>query len=276
MTSLYPFNRILLATEFTEFDAGAERIAFAMAKHCAVPLRVVVPIGSNPEYEAEAPELSLREDQLVAEEVASLRGRAKTAGVELDVHVRHGMEAHREIVEEASAVGADLIVIRRRGKQSFLAKLLVGEMVSKVIRDAHCSVLTVPRNAEFWQHGILASAGDTPIAQDIAKLAAGIAAVCDLPLTIVSIAENQAHRARTESINASYVALASALIKRVQGRVCDGDPAMQTISVARESAADLIVIGRQRYHQIPFMRGNTSIMQKIIGANDVSTLVIPS
>jgi len=272
----YPFERILLATELTEFDVGAERIAFAMAKHCAVPLRAVVPIDSNPEYEAAAPQLSLREDQLVAEEIAALRERANAAGVELEVQVRHGTEAHREIVEEAKSTRTDLIVIRRRGKQGFLAKLLVGEMVSKVIRDTHCCVLTVPRNAGFWQHGILASVGDTPTAQEIAKLAAGIAAACDLPLTIVSVAENQAQQTKTASLNASYVALASTLAKRVQGRVCDGDPAVQTIAVARENAADLIVIGRQRYHLIPFLRGNASIMQKIIGANDVSTLVVPS
>jgi hypothetical protein len=272
----YPFERILLATELTEFDVGAERIAFAMAKHCAVPLRAVVPIDSNPEYEAAAPQLSLREDQLAAEEIAALRERANAAGVELEVQVRHGTEAHREIVEEARSTRTDLIVIRRRGKQGFLAKLLVGEMVSKVIRDADCCVLTVPRNAEFWQHGILASVGDTPLAQEIAKLSGGIAAACDLPLTIVSIAVRQDTRSRAESLNTLYVALASALTKRVQGRVCDGDPAAQTIAVASEVAADLIIIGRQRYHLLPFMHGKTSIMQKIIGTNEVPTLVVPS
>ena len=272
----YPFERILLATELTEFDVGAERIAFAMAKHCAVPLRAVVPIDSNPEYEAAAPQLSLREDQLVAEEIAALRERANAAGVELEVQVRHGTEAHREIVEEAKSTRTDLIVIRRRGKQGFLAKLLVGEMVSKVIRDADCCVLTVPRNAEFWQHGILASVGDTPLAQEIAKLAGGIAAACDLPLTIASIADRQDTRSRADSLNTLYVALASVLTKRVQGRVCDGDPTAQTNAVVREISADLVIIGRQRYHLLPFMHGKASIMQKIIGANEVPTLVVPS
>lgn len=276
MMSAYPFERILLATEHTEFDVGAERIAFAMAKHCGVPLRAVVPIDSNPEYEAQAPELALRMEQTAAVKVAALRERAREAGVALEVQVRRGTEAYREIVEEATATRTDLIVIRRRGKPGFLANLLVGEMVNKVIREAHCCVLTVPRNAEFWQRGILASVGDTPLAEEIARLAAGIAAACDLPLTIVSIAERQDARARTENLNTSYVALASALTGRVQGKVCDGDPAEQTIAVAREAAADLIVIGRQRYHLIPFMRGNVSIMQKIIGATEMPTLVVPA
>ena len=274
--SSYPFNRILLATEHSEFDAGAERVAFAMAQRCGLPLRVVVPLLSNPEYEAEMPELALRAEHETAGKIADLRKQANALGVQLDVHVRRGAEIHVEIVAEADESKADLIIIRRRGKPGLLARLLIGEMVSKVIRDTHCCVLTVPRNAGFWQHGILASVGDTPTAQEIAKLAAGIAAACDLPLTIVSVAENQAQQTKTASLNASYVALASTLAKRVQGRVCDGDPAVQTIAVARENAADLIVIGRQRYHLIPFLRGNASIMQKIIGANDVSTLVVPS
>jgi nucleotide-binding universal stress UspA family protein len=272
----YPFKRILLATEHTEFDIGAERIAFAMARRCGIPLRAVLPLLSNSEFEVAAPQLALRAEQEAAIKAAALRNSAKQLDVEFDIHVRRGAEAYQEIVAEAVESKADLIVIRRRGKPGFLANLLVGEMVSKVIRDAPCAVLTVPRAAEFWQNGILASVGDTPRAQDITKLASGIATVCDLPLTIISIAENQGTRSKTENLNASYVALASTLTKRVQGKVCDGDPAEQTVAVARESAADLIVIGRQRYHLIPFVRGNASFMQRIIGATEVSTLVVPA
>ena len=137
-------------------------------------------------------------------------------------------------------------------------------------------MLTVPRNAEFWQRGVLASVGDTPLAKEICQLSAGIADVCGLPLTIVSIAENAAALARTEALNADYVAIASGVSDEVQGWVREGMPAEETIAVAGETAADLIVIGRQRYHLIPFVRGNASIMQKIIGAIEVPTLVVPA
>jgi hypothetical protein len=272
----YPFERILLATEHTEFDVGAERLAFAMAKRCGVPLRAVLPVESNPEYVVQAPERLQREDQEAAVKIESLRKKAAEAGVEIEIKVRHGAETYHEIVDEATSTNTDLIVIRRRGKPGFLTNKLVGEMVSKVIRDAHCSVLTVPRNAEFWQHGILASVGDTPLAKEISRLSASIAHVCGLPLTIISIAENTDALVRTEGLNAGYVAAASSLCEQVRGRVCEGAPSEQTIVVARETAADLIVIGRQRYHLIPFVRGNASIMQKIIGAIEVPTLVVPA
>lgn len=273
--NIYPFKRILLATEHTEFDAGAERVAFAMAKRCGTPLRAIIPIESNPEFEVQAPQLFLRDEEAAAAKVAALQESALNAGIELEVKVRHGMETYREIVEEASATNTDLIIIRRRGKPGILSKRLVGDMVSKVIRDAQCCVLTVPRAAEFWQRGVLASICDMPIAHEIARLSGNISAVCDLPLTFASVAENQNAKVTTESFNASCVATTSTSNNRIQGRVSVGDPTEQIILATKETNADLVVIGRQRYHLIPFIHGHTSIMQKIIGALDVSTLVVP-
>lgn len=272
----YPFNRILLATEHTEFDAGAERLAFAMAKRCGVPLRVVVPLLSNPEYEAEMPELALRADQEAGKKIAALHQQAAALGIQLDVHVRRGTEIHSEIVAEAAESNADLIVIRRRGKPSFLARMLVGEMVSKVIRDTSCSVLLVPRAAEFWHRHILAAVGDTPAAPSIAKIAGTIAAICELPLTILSVATEPGAESlsRTQSLNTLNVALASGASNRVRGEVRVGKPVEQTIAATKESGADLVVIGRQRYHVMPF--GTQGIMQNIAGNMDVPTLVVPA
>ncbi len=272
----YPFQRILLATEHTEFDVGAERLAFAMAKRCGMPLRVVVPIVSNPEYQAEMPELALRDDRKAGDRIDDLRRLAAEAGVGLDIRVRHGEEPWREIVGEAEEFKADLIVIRRRGKPGFLSNLLVGEMVSKVIRDVSCCVLTVPRAAEFWSHGVLAAVGDTPAAQNIATFSASIAAVCDLPLTIVSVAQDPADLPRIESLNTLNVSLASAICGNTEGVVAVGKTVEQTVAVCRDTGADLMVIGRQRYHLLPFGRGGEGLMHKLAGAMVMPTLVVPS
>lgn len=272
--SNYPFNRILLATEHTEFDAGAERLAFAMAKRCGVPLRVVVPLLSNPEYEAEMPELALRAEQEAGSKIAELRKQAEVSGVQLDVHVRRGAEIHAEIVAEAVESKTDLIVIRRRGKPGFLARMLVGEMVSKVIRDTSCSVLLVPRAAEFWNRHVLAAVGDTPAAASIAKTAGTIAGICGLPLTVLSVAADADPESlsKTQSLNTMNVALASISSDKVRGEVRIGKPVEQTIAAAKAISADLVVIGRQRYHLMPF--GSQGIMQNIAGNMDVPTLVV--
>jgi hypothetical protein len=272
----YPFQRILLATEHTEFDAGAERIAFAMAQRCGIPLRVVLPVVSNPVYEVEAPDLAQRDELAAARKADELRGRAAELNVEIDIHVRHGDEPWREIVDEAASTQTDLIVIRRRGKPGFLSNLLIGEMVSKVIRDVSCCVLTVPRAAEFWTHGVLAAVGATPAAQDVATLAASVAAVCDLPLTIVSVAQDKADLPRIESLNTLNVSLAHAICNKTMGAVAVGQTVEQTVAVCRETGADLMVIGRQRYHLIPYAHGGEGLMQKLAGAMVLPTLVVPS
>jgi hypothetical protein len=270
----YPFNRILLATEHTEFDAGAERLAFAMAKRCGLPLMVVVPMLDNPEYEAEMPEMVLRDEKEIANKIVALRKQAEAAGVQLDVRVRRSSEIHSGIVAEANESKADLIVIRRRGKPSFLARLLVGEMVSKVIRDTSCSVLLVPRAAEFWGKHILAAVGDTPAAPNIAKTAGTIAGICDLPLTVLSVAPGAEPESlsKTQSLNTLNVALASGSSNKVRGEVRVGNPVEQTIAAVKDAGVDLVVIGRQRYHVMPF--GSHGIMQNIAGNMDVPTLVV--
>lgn len=274
--SNYPFNRILLATEHTEFDAGAERLAFAMAKRCGVPLLVVVPMLDNPEYEAEMPAMVLRDELQVADKIADLRKLAAESAVQLDVRVRRSSQIHSGIVAEAVESKADLIVIRRRGKPSFLARMLIGEMVSKVIRDTTCSVLLVPRASEFWNKRIVAAVGDTPAATSIAKTAGTIAGICDLPLTILSVTANSEAESlsKTQSLNTLAVKLASAESAKVAGDVRVGDTVEQTIAAVKESGADLVVIGRQRYHLWAF--GNLGIMQNIAGNMDVPTLVIPA
>jgi nucleotide-binding universal stress UspA family protein len=272
MANPYPFSRVLLATELTEFDAGAERIAFAMAQRCGVPLRVVVPLLSNPEFEADMPELALRAEEEAAQRIGALRSRAATANVVLDVCVRRGAEAHPEIVAEAKAAQTDLIVLRRRGRQGFLARILVGEMVSKVIRDVSCCVLLVPRAAQFWTQGIVAAVADAGTAPKIAKTAGLIAAICDLPLTVLSVAGSAAAQAEMQRINDA--ALASAAGATAQGQVVVGRPAEQVVAAAVALKADLMVLGRQRYQLFPLAR--SGVMQDIAGSVDMPTLVVPA
>jgi nucleotide-binding universal stress UspA family protein len=83
-------------------------------------------------------------------------------------------------------------------------------------------------------------------------------------------------QAETENLNAENSMRASAICHQVQGRVLTGKPVAQILSVAKELSADLIVIGRQRYHVMPFPLSGKSNMQPIAGAMDVPTLIVPA
>ena len=269
----HPFERILLATEHTEFDSGAERLAFDMALRYGVPLAAVVPVVSNPEYEAIAPQLAEHAEHEAVARIKMLYEAAAAAGVQLEVNARRGAEPYIEIVQEAVARQSDLIVTRRRGRRSFLSNLLIGETVSKVVGDAPCSVLFVPRAAQMWSHGILAGVDNSPNAEHVAHAAAKIAAQCGLPLTLVSVLSHDVDSLRTQAEHTlgHVLAVASAAGADAQSRILLGKPFEQLLSSA--NALDLIVVGRHGESNLiraPF--GGTT--QKVVGLADSPVLVV--
>ena len=268
-----PFTRLLLATEHTEFDAGAERLDFEMAQRCGMPLMAIIPVVSNPEFEVAAPELAERNDRIAGNKADELRKTAKRLGVSLEVQVRHGEEQYLEIVNEALDKKADLIITRRRGKRSFLAKLLIGEMVSKVAGHAHCSVLLVPRNAGMWSKGVLAAIDNSEHALKISATAAAIARECALPLTIMSVAETDALHEAAEALAARHMAAVKGPV--VHQLVLTGRPHEQILAAAKSTGADLLVLGRLGggNAMVRMLLGST--MQKVVGLAEQPVLVVP-
>jgi nucleotide-binding universal stress UspA family protein len=186
---------------------------------------------------------------------------------------RRGEEPYLEIVQEARGRKSDLIVTRRRGKRSFLSNLLIGEMVSKVVAHAPCSVLFAPRAAKMWSHGILAAVDASISAAPVASAAAKIAKQCALPLTIISVASHEALRAAAQDTLAHALAVASAAGTQATGRVLAGKPFEQILASAKLPDADLIVVGRHGESNLirtPF--GSTT--QKVVGLSEIAVLVV--
>lgn len=272
-----PFQRILLATEGTEFDAGAQRVAIDLAASCTLSLMAVMPLVSNPVFESLAPELVERTDTEAATKLTNLRLSAQASGVELDAIVRHGEEPFREIVDAAEERHADLLVLRRRGKRSYLANLLLGEMVHTVTGRAHCNVLIVPRATQLWSQAVLVATDGSPYGERATAMAAALAAHRDLPLTIVSVAEQRDGAATADSAKAhveSALIIAGAAGAKARGRVvADGKPADAILAVAQEIGADLIVIGRRGLNRVErILVGSTS--ESVAGRSNCPVLIV--
>lgn len=269
------FSRLMLATEHSEHDVGAEAMSFAMAQRCGLPLRAVLPIASNPEYEAMAPQLAAHAEAQAGQRIAALRADAKRAGIVLELQARRGPEAWREIVDEAAERQTDLLIIRRRGRRGLLANLLVGEMVRNVVAHAPCSVLVVPRSAAMWSRRVLAAID--PDAPDTAPAvtAAAIAAECSLPLTLLAVhagADESRRRAEASLQRAIAAAQGSGVALDAFARV--GRAHEQIVEAARHCGADLIVIGRHGDEGLAraWLGG---VAQKVIGLADGPVLVTP-
>ena len=265
------FQRLLLATEHSEHDAGSDRLAMMLAQRCGLPLAAVLPMVSNPEYEAVAPQLVQRAEAVAAERLAGLKALAARSGVVCEPEVRRGESLFREIVEEGKRLNSDLIVIRRRGRPGLLANLLVGEMVSQVLAHAPCSVLVTPRSAQMWQRHVLVALN--PAAPDAAALAQGmaIASQCNLPLTLVGVSDghgtDDAGKALDQALKSAH-----ALVPGARAELLHGKPHQVIVDAAKRLGADLIVVGRRG--EGGFARAWIGgAAQKVIGLSECPVLV---
>lgn len=269
------FSKLLLATQCSEFDIGAEKMALALAQRCQLPLRTVLPLWSNPEFEALAPELAAQAEHQAAQQIAVLRARADVAQVTMDLCVRRGEEPYQEIVDEARASGAEMLIIRRRGKRGFLANLLVGEMVSKVVAHAPCHVLVVPRDAQFWQRRVLVALDPEEDGRAGIAAAAAVAVQCALPLHVVGVVSAPAQRTQAAAWVAQRVLQAEQAGAAAQGEVRVGKPYAEILAARQASGADLIVIGgRGDAHLGRALVGG--VAQKVMGLAEHPVLVLHS
>ncbi len=273
-----PFKRILLATERTEFDVGAERVGIGLAAKCGQPLFAAMPLVSNPQYQILAPERAEKEEAEASARLDQLEEAAAAQGVEIHGMIRLGEEPYREIVDEAKIRKASLIVIRRRGKRGFLAKLGLGEMVQAVISHTDCDVLSVPRSAELWSQGILLATDGSPHSERATSVAAALALYCGLPLTVISVAEQKEGQGENGGPAQANVDRALAAVRaagaEATGHVATGRKPFEAIlAEAEQMHADLIVIGRRGLNRMKrLMVGSTS--ERVAGLANSAVLIV--
>ena len=267
-----PYRRLLLASEHSEFDTGAEALALALARHWALPLAAVMPVVSNPELESAAPELAARLDEQASTRREALETMAAAQQVPIEVSVRRGQEPYAEIVADARERNADLIVIRRRGHRGLLANLLVGEMVSKVVAHAPCDVLVNGRMVRLWSRRIVAAVDPGVPDAAVVERAARVASSFALPLTLVGAVDADDRLPAATLALQRTLASAQALGVEVDAQVRVGRAHDVVIESVRRCQGDLIVIGRHGAQRLPraWIGG---VAQKVLGLAECPVLV---
>lgn len=269
------FTRLLLATEHSPFDRGAEAVALAMARRCGLALPTVLPLLSNPEFEALAPHIAAKSEQDAALNIAELRSQASAVGVSVDIQVRRGEELYEEIVQEATARASELIILRRRGKRSFLANLLLGEMVSKVVAHAPCHVLIVPREGRFWNQRVLAAVECNAQGARTCQTAMALAAQCQLPLHLLTVVAAEVMREPVQPFHTQMQEMARTAGVAFETEVRIGKPFAEILAARERTASDLIVMGcHDDAHLGRALVGG--VAQKVMGLSEHPVLVLHS
>jgi nucleotide-binding universal stress UspA family protein len=143
-------RRILCPIDFSDYSRRAFDHAIAIARWYESTVTVlhvfstapVAAVGPGPVVLEPIVLTAADRDQLLADTKAFAEAEG-APGITIDAAVRQGDTAG-EILEEATSMKADLLVIGTHGRSGF-KRLLLGSVAEKVLRKAGCPVMTVPK-----------------------------------------------------------------------------------------------------------------------------------
>ena len=139
-------NNILCPVDRSDISRRALLVAAALARWHDARLRVMevvsVPLPAPSAAPAAVQGLSMDIRRGLLEELDRFAEPARSSGVPMHFTVEEGNVA-QEILTEAAALHADLIVMGTHGRAGF-DRVALGSVTEKVLRRACCPVLTVP------------------------------------------------------------------------------------------------------------------------------------
>ncbi len=267
-------EKLLLATDRSDYSEGAVREAISLAATCAAELYAVSVIEINPEYETFGTDIIEKEEKEAMAYFESLKERARKEGVTCQTILRESGDPHRLIVEEAEKKKADMIIIGRHGRKG-LAKVLMGSVVGKVIGNAPCNVLVVPRAARIEFRNILAATDGSAHGNAAVSSAIEIARRCGSHIIALSsyFLDNDLEEARTNVNNAMKEARKEGM--SVEGITPRGRPHDAIVETAGGRAVDLIVMGAYGKTGLKKLLMGSST-EKVIGLAGCAVLVARS
>ena len=255
---------ILCPVDRSEISVRALAYATALARQYVARLSVLEvidwrlpPIAGTAD---ELPEMPPEVQTDVLGHLNMLTAPARELGVPTEVGIDVGPVVRR-ILERASNVAADLIVVGTHGRGGF-DRLALGSVAEKVLRKAACPVLTVPADAETAGDvlfpTILCAVDFSAASVDVLRIGADLARRYGSHLIVVHVvdwpfASSQHHSAaigwknslegRASDELSVLVADIPAPPAEVSQLVVTGTPRDEILACARTRRAGLIVLG---------------------------------
>jgi nucleotide-binding universal stress UspA family protein len=264
-------NRVLVATDGSDYSDGAIRTGVALAKARSARLIGLSIILYHSEYSTLVPNLQEEAERRARD---ALKSFIEAAGAGAEAITREAVDPSAGIVVGARENSADIIVMGRRGKRG-LARMMVGDATAKVIGHASCPVLVAPRAARLWEKHILLATDGSQYSEAAAGAAGHLARQAGLPVTVVSVttASHSGSRCReAELAVAATVERLKGMGLKAEGRVVQGRPDEAIVKLAEAIGADLIVMGSHgRTGLNKILLG--SVVERVIGQAACPVLV---
>lgn len=238
-------SHIICPIDFSDLSAAALRFAARLMTSTGAGLTVVhtwrfdVPPYFTPEG---AGEFVQQYRNAAGEARLALEGFARSAAdVTHATYVVEEGDPATTVLDVARRTGADLVVMGTHGR-SGLQRLMLGSVAERVLRWSPIPVLTV-RGTEEGVGGILCPVNNSEASRDALRAAAHLAAAMKVELTLLHVEEPSGAR-NIEDVCA-WVSEHDRPACTIRELRRAGDPAQEIIREARESGAQLLVIGAE-------------------------------
>lgn len=264
-------SKLLVSTDGSIHSEGAIREAISFASKCSSKIYACMVLETNPEYESVGSDVFEKEEAEATTHLESIKARAEKEGVRCETIFHESIEASQAIVDEAAENRVDMIVIGRHGRKG-IAKALMGEVAAKVIANAPCKVLVVPKAAKIEYRNILVATDGSVHSNAALTEAIAIAKRCESHLIALSAMRDESERKEAENYVNTAVELA-----RKEGVSAEAvTPAGRSFNAIVETAGgrgvDLIVMGTYGKTGVQkFLMGSST--EKVIGNAGCAVLV---
>lgn len=141
------FERLLVATDGSEFSKAAVQEAIIIARACSSSLSVLLVFEVSAEVELWDVLSTEKLEKQMRNYLGGIKAKAVRAGVRCEVILHLGDDPYKLIVAEAKKRKISAIIMGSHGRTG-LTRLMMGSTVQRVIGHAPCKVLVVPAKAK--------------------------------------------------------------------------------------------------------------------------------
>jgi len=244
-------SRILAPTDFSELATHALRYAGELARRANAELVVMYADAFLPPPHFTSAQIDSIASSLATQKANARNELAKYASANIPAGVRYQTEVVEDhpvtaIVRTAKELEADLIVMGTHGRTG-LNRLTLGSVTEKVLHETSHPLLIIRPTDRAVENApaspsILCPVDLTPASRDVFRQAVDFAAVIGATVSLLHVRDG-ASKAAGDPTELLESWLADVPAGAASVLVLAGDAAETVINHARETRADLIVLG---------------------------------
>jgi nucleotide-binding universal stress UspA family protein len=265
-------EKLLVCTDGSPASQGAITGALALAGSCGSKIFFLTVLEFYPELEVRAPEIVAQREIEVRKHLEARKAEAEKLGIPVETLVQRSEKPHEAIIEKAEKIKPDMIIMGRHGR-SRLFRLMMGNVVARVIGYSTFNVLVIPSEVPLKFERILIASDGSPYSYAAWDEAVFITKRVGGELIAVSVARDESKIATAQAIVQKLKKDAALLEVDLQTLVYQGRPYLSIIEAARDKEADLIVMGALGMTELSdFLMG--SVTERVVAYAPCAVMVV--